>query len=134
MVMKRQAGKRGFTLLEILVALAILGIVMISAVKTSGSATKNAAYLKERTLAHWVAMNRATDLQVDRAWVKPGSSDGVVIMANREWRWQETAAETADKDLRRVEIKVQGDSDGPLASLVVYIGNPVNRGWGGDEE
>ena len=48
---------QGFSLLEVLVALAILGISLGAAIKATSSSLGNAGYLQQRTLAHWVAMN-----------------------------------------------------------------------------
>ncbi len=51
------ARHRGFTLLEVLVALAVLAIAMAALIKTGGENTRSAAYLRDKTLAQWVAMN-----------------------------------------------------------------------------
>jgi len=56
-------GARGFTLLEILVALAIMSIVVLGFLRGNSQMITNADYLREKTLAGWVAMNRATEAE-----------------------------------------------------------------------
>jgi len=79
----------GFTLLEVLVAVAILAFSLGAAIKTTSSSLNNAAYLQQRTLAHWVAMNTYNELQIFKKWPTPGSkSDGTMLMAGHEWYWK----------------------------------------------
>lgn len=121
------AARAGFTLLEILVALAIIAIVMTATLHGSGAATQNAAYIQQRTLAHWVAMNKGAELQLDRGWVPLQRMTGETLMARQEWYWTVVGQRTPDADIRRADIAVWagGDRDGePLANLVLYIGKP----------
>jgi general secretion pathway protein I len=115
---------RGFTLLEILVALAVLSLVALAAVKASGNAVNNALYLKQQTLAHWVAMNKGAELELAEQWLAVGSRSGVAVMADTPWPWVVTGQQTPDRDIRRAEIAVwAGREEGePLATLTVYVG------------
>lgn len=56
--------ERGFTLLEVLVALAILAIALGALIKAGSTNTANAVYLRDKTFAHWVALNTITEMQV----------------------------------------------------------------------
>lgn len=85
-VYKRMAG---FTLLEIMIAVAILATALGAAIKTTSSSLNNAAYLQQRTLAHWVAMNTYNELEVFEKWPAPGGkSSGTMLMAGHEWHWK----------------------------------------------
>jgi len=89
-------ASRGFTLLEIIIAVAILATALGAAMKTTASSINNAAYLQQRTLAHWVAMNAYNELAVFEKWPKPGGkSDGTMLMAGHEWFWK---VETSKSD------------------------------------
>lgn len=117
----------GFTLLEILVALAIISIVMLATLHAGGSATHNAEYLKMRTFAHWVAMNKAAEQQISREWVSIEEKKGEEVMAEKRWYWRMTGLETPNSDVRRVDIAVWADDHrdaDPLATIELYIGRP----------
>ena len=66
---------KGFTLLEVLVALTIVALALGALISTSGSHASSAGYLKQKTIAHWVAMNEITRLQVEKAWPGKGVED-----------------------------------------------------------
>jgi len=124
--MRRTLREKGFTLLEILVALAIISIVMLATLHGSSSAVRNSGYLKLRTLAHWVAMNKAAELHLSRQWIPTEKSEGDTVMAGNEWHWEIIGQNTEDPDLRRADIAVRekNGASGPLASLVVYVSRP----------
>jgi len=118
----------GFTLLEVLVALAILAITLGALIKASGSYASNAAYLKEKTLAQWIAQNKATEYQLDKTFPRTGSSEGDINYALQEWRWRVKVSNTDDRRLRRLDIDVildGGDFKNPIASLVAFVGQPL---------
>ena len=89
--MKKQAA---FTLLEVLVALAILAVALSAAIQTSTINAENARYLRDKTLAHWVAVNVVTEMRVRREWPNIGKKTGTAMMANREWFWVLQISET----------------------------------------
>jgi general secretion pathway protein I len=131
MANKPQARYRGagFTLVEILVALAVLAIAVAAVVTAVSGHVNNAAYLRERTLAHWVAMNKVTELQVGGDWPEPGTQQGDSLMAAQEWSWQVTVSNTGDADVRRLDVKVFAGKDPkdhaePAAIMVAYVGRP----------
>jgi general secretion pathway protein I len=123
-VRKRAAG---FTLVEILVALAVLAIAVAAVVAAVSGNVSNAAYLRDRTLAHWVAMNKIAEMQVDGDWPAPGTQHGESLMAAQEWSWQITVTATDDADVRRLDVNVYADKEhkDTLATMVAYVGRPA---------
>ena len=119
----------GFTLIEILIALAVLAILMSALLVSSGNYVSNATYLKQQTLAQWVAENVATDYQVKRTFPRIGSKqDGEMEMAGVTWRWRVQVKKLnlpiAVPRVRQLEIRVildEGDFDSPLALFTATV-------------
>lgn len=121
------ARHRGFTLLEVLVALTIISLSLGALISTSGSHASSAGYLKQKTIAHWVAMNEVTQLQVEKAWPGKGDTKGSTQMAGTEWYWTRTVKETEDENSRQIEFKIYLDEEreSSLTRLIVYLFKPA---------
>lgn len=119
--------QRGFTLLEVLIALAILAIALAAAIKGITSHVSNISYLKERTLAHWVGMNALTELRASGEYPGAGEIKSGESMAGREFQWVINVTEVEGGDVRRLDIKVMPaeNEDQPLSSMVAYLGKPA---------
>ena len=118
------ARSTGFTLLEVLVALAVLALALSAAVSAAAAYVGNQAYLQERTLAHWVARNVLTELQLEMPWPGTGERSDTARMADLDWTWQATINETPEKDMRRVTLKVwlgKDDEREPLAGFDGFL-------------
>lgn len=103
----------GFSLLEMLVALAVFSLGALALLHLTGEATRSAVRVEERTLAGVVADNRAIEAVI--APTAPvGLSDGVDQLAGRDWAWRREVAATDDPAILR--ISVQARIDGRLAS------------------
>jgi general secretion pathway protein I len=116
----------GFTLLEVLIALALLAILMAGLIKISADNTQNLWYLENKTLAAIVAANHAIELRLGRE--TPESVDGWDSMAGRRWYWQakRDVMQSMDKGiwLYRIEVFLEGDKS-PYAGLITFI-SPQN--------
>lgn len=99
----------GFTLLEIIVALAIAAVGIAAVAKYTASATVVSYETEQRMLAVWAAGNRLSELRITRAWPAPGGSDQQVDMGGRTWYLTETISETGQPDIRRVDVQVYTD-------------------------
>ena len=117
---------RGFTLIEVLIALAVLAIALSAVIKGVGANANNAAHLRDRMLAHWVAMNKVTELQTDTAFPTPGVTTGTMLMAEHEWTWQVTVSTTPNATIQRLDVEVRSKKEDkqPLDSLIAYAGQP----------
>lgn len=124
--MLNQHRQRGFTLLEVMVALAVIAFAMAAAISTVTSNTRNAAGLQQRTFAHWVAMNKMTELQIDKTWPAMTTTRGSDLMANHEWFWTMKVSSAPDKRVRRVDISVKAgeDDEYSLVTLTGFVVQP----------
>lgn len=119
---------RGFTLLEVMVAMAVIGISLIAVIKTASDTTANTVYLQQRTFAHWVALDRIAELRSERDWPSRGVIKDDIEAFNRRWQWIQTTTETPEPSLRRVDVAViladTGDEDFPLATMSAFFLDP----------
>jgi general secretion pathway protein I len=121
--------RTGFTLIEILVALAILAVALAAGMRAVAQATDSATLLKQRTLALWVAQNRLAAAQLATPWPAQGSRDGEAVQAGVRFVWRETISGTPNPAFRRIDIAVAepGVPDYALAQLTGYLGQPPDR-------
>ena len=112
--------------MEVLVSLAILAIALSALVKSSGETTSNMEYLRDKTFAHWVAMNKATELRANNIWASTGKSNGSAEMVSREWHWTMKVEATPDKAIRKYLLEIRKDphDDNPIATLTGFMSNP----------
>jgi len=119
---------KGFTLIEVIVALAIIATAMAAVMMTVSANVHNATGLKERTFAHWVAMNKMNELMIqnDKEWPAIKKTTGSVMMAKNEWFWEQEVEKTEVETVRRVYIRVRVNEDDefPTTTLVGFVSKP----------
>jgi len=118
---------KGFTLLEVLIALAVLALAMGATIKAVGEFTGNQAHLRDRTLATWVARNVLVQYQLDAAWPEVGEREGTMEMGRREWQWRVRFSQTEEEALRRVDLEVgplEAEDEETIAILSGFLREP----------
>lgn len=96
----------GFTLVEVLIALAVVAIALVAFVSAGAQNADYASYIHQRTIAQVVARNQLVKYQIAADWPDTGSHGGNVNMADAEWHWQARIKSTADSNVRRVDVRV----------------------------
>ena len=124
----KHAGNRGFTLLEVLVALAIAAVGLAAVSKSLYQNIEVADRLEQKMVATWVASNHLSELQINRDYLSGGSTSASSEMAKREWRIEAEYTPTGDNQIVRVDIRVyQGTEQGPAAAkLFGFLSQPKN--------
>lgn len=118
-------AQRGFTLAEVLVALAVLAIAMAAVLGVMSQSIQTTVALRDRTLAMWLAQDRLTLQQLQRVWPSPDTLTGETRAYGRTWYWREQVSATPQADMRRVEIDIRADETKEvLAHLVGYLRRP----------
>ena len=114
-------------------ALAVIAIGLAAVMTTVTSNVSNASGLKDRTIAHWVAMNALAELQVSRDWPSTSTKEDSEIMANHEWHIKRIVKKPENdllkknkelrNNVREIEIQVRRNDDDefPVITLTTYI-------------
>lgn len=118
---------RGFTLVEILIALAVLAVAMGSIIKAASDYTAGLVHLRDRTMATWVARNVLNQFQIEKDWPSVGERKGNMDMGQHEWRWVVRISQTDEPELRRLDVEVLSpdeDSDHAVTVLSGFVRQP----------
>jgi general secretion pathway protein I len=117
----RRAG-RGFTLIEVLVALAIVAVTIGAGIRAAGSLTDNTTRLAEVTAAQWCADNRLTALKLAGLYPDVGDGDFSCDQLGRTYAGKQSVRPTPNPNFRRVDAQVYDDAGRQILSLSTVIG------------
>jgi len=106
--MTNRARRGGFTLIEILVALAIVAIGLGAAVRATSQVIAATESARLRLIASWVAQDRLAEHSARADWPAPGTGSGSATQGPFTFAWRETVSATSDPSLRRIDIAVAG--------------------------
>jgi general secretion pathway protein I len=126
---------QGFTLLEVVVALAVVSLGIIAAFNLIVQISSGSLHMKEKTFAGWIASNEITRLRISGEFPDVSQFDGDVEFAGSQYRWRATISETGVKDLRRIDMDVAyaDDPDAVVGRSVGFISPPTQPQLGGAE-
>jgi general secretion pathway protein I len=99
--------RRGFTLIEVLVALVIVAFGMGAALKALTSAADSTARLREKTFAAWIGLNQLATERLGTGVQKSGSQEAEVEYAGSRWHWQQTIEDMEVPGLKRITVRVR---------------------------
>jgi general secretion pathway protein I len=122
---RRCHRRTGFTLVEVLVALAIISIALIAALRAAGQSTGNADELRARLLAGWVAENRLAEHRARGDWLALGIRRGEEREGGIGFAWREEVVATPNSVFRRVDVFVSA-APGESHALAHFTGFVVN--------
>lgn len=120
--MANRNDSRGFTLVEVVVALAIVAIGMLAVFKTIGDTVNNVSTLRDRSFAAWIADNRITELRLSGQMPSVDETEGDLDYAGRRWHWVARVSQTPVDGLRRIDVSVRREGDAEDSSLVSLAG------------
>lgn len=118
----------GFTLLEVMIAVAIFAVCAAILLKQSGLSARQSGYLAEKTQALWIAENTLASLRLKPRWPDTGQTLKTVTQSDRDWEVTTFTTATSHPNLRRVKVTVSPvNSDNPerpgaATTLTGYLG------------
>jgi general secretion pathway protein I len=129
-----RATARGFTLIEVLAALVIVALGMLGVIEAVTQSARNGTYLRDKTLAHWVALNVITERRLQATPPPVAETADDVEFAGQRWHWTLRVTQTQVQSLRRMDVSVR-PSEAPessaLATVAGFYGTAVGAAGGG---
>ena len=131
-----RASTRGFTLVEVMVALMVIAIALPALLQALYQQVDGTAYLRDKSMAQWVASNKMAETRIQlarRDLLQRGERSGVEILGDRDWYWWTRTEATEIEDFYRIQIDVaasEAREDAPLFTLVGFM--VASKTEGGD--
>ncbi|OWQ45025.1 type II secretion system protein GspI [Roseateles noduli] len=113
---------RGFTLVEVLVALTIVALCLAAGLRAAGAMTSNSDRLAINSLAQWCAENELTELRLTRTFPSIGDNNVSCAQLGRDFSVKMSVRGTPNPNFRRVEAQVFDDRDRPLLTITTIVG------------
>lgn len=126
--------RRGFTLIEVLAALVIVALGMLGVIEAVTQTARNGTYLRDKTLAHWIALNLITEQRLQPNPPEVAKSSDEVEFAGQRWRWTMVVTQTQVDSLRRMDVSVRradAPEDSSLTTLTGFYGAAIGAAGGG---
>ncbi len=126
---------KAFTLVEVMVALAIIALSLTAVAAKMGRMIDTSNAMRERTYASWIAQNKIAELRLANVIPEVSATSGEIEYANTTWRWRAVISESGIENLFRVDVAVMyEDGDNVVRTVTGFIGEPVipgqsNRAW-----
>lgn len=111
-------NQQGMTLIEVMVAMAILAMAGLALLKTNHEQVRNLNYLEQKQFASWVADNQLTLMRLQPATTS--QQQGEVSMAGQKWYWRSHAVPTNQPEVNAIEVEVRARADDPTALVRLY--------------
>ena len=109
---------RGFTLLEVMIALLVVALGMGAVITVTGESGWKSAHLRQSTIANWVAYNELALFRAKRTWPNSERRTGQTEMANVVWEWTMTFTETPNTSVREVLVEVRLEDEPTVKASV----------------
>lgn len=120
---------RGFTLIEVMVALAIVAFSLAAVAASMGQMIDAANSMRERSYANWIAQNKIAEMRLATEVPEVSATSGEVEFAGTEWAWEAIVSEAGVENLYRVDVSVSlPGSESGIRTVTGFIGERSNEG------
>lgn len=115
---RSSGSQRGFTLVEVLVALVIFGVIAASVLKTLQDSVRQQAALEERLTANWVAQQALAEIRLRTDWPPLGKKTEKVLLGGREWQVTAEVKSTNEPKMRHIIVQVgRLEAESPILTI-----------------
>jgi general secretion pathway protein I len=114
------SDRNGFTLVEMLVALAIFSLAALALLRLEGATVSSTAQLREQAMAQIVARNVAVEAMTDPVPPAFGEAKGQAVNGGRSWTWIRRTGRSPEPRIQQIEIAVISDRGNQAASLMLF--------------
>jgi general secretion pathway protein I len=134
MSLMSSSGHKGFTLVEVMVALAVVAVALPALMVALYQQVDGTAYLRDKSFAHMVAANKLVEIRIlaeSTRQLPQGKVSGVAEMADREWYWLQLSTKTEFPNFQRIEISVAASEEQieqPLIKLAAFLSSDLELG------
>lgn len=120
-------SQRGFTLVEVLVALVIFGVIAASVLKTMQDSVRQQTALEERLAANWVAQQALAEIRLRTDWPPIGKKTEKMILSEREWQVSAEVKSTSEPRMRHIVVQVGWPDKPPILTIDSWVaqGDPT---------
>lgn len=116
-------SRRGFTLIEVMVALMVFGLAALALIRLQGAGIRGTAGVEAATVAQIVARNVAVEAMTDPALPAAGRVEGSEVNAGQRWRWVREVRPTGDARIVRIDVAV-ADATGTTRGQLTMVRPP----------
>ena len=121
---RKQSKKTlGFTLIEVMLAMAVFSIAGVALLSAATNNARNISYLEDKMFANWVASNQLVATHLVETWPPKNNLKGEVELGGRAWFWQQKVVKTTDKNMRQIvmEIRLKESDELAIGSITTYV-------------
>lgn len=118
-MMSQRAKQKGFTLIEVLLALSVIAIALTALFKATAQNVSHTQRIKEKTISHWVAMQGVTMVQLGLVQLTNQEMTKVTTMLGQRWYWRVKMNSTPIKSMQQLTITVSRNQAGPFRDPLI---------------
>jgi general secretion pathway protein I len=120
---------RGFTLVEVLVALVVVALGLTALMVAVNGTARTSGFLRDKSLAQWIALNRLSEVRLNVTKFGQNTDTGELDFGSRKWHYDTRYFDTSIPSMKRVVVRVyQGEAKAkgnPIAQAVGFLGSSL---------
>jgi general secretion pathway protein I len=117
---------RGFTLIEVMVALSIVALSLTAVAASMSQMIEAANVMRDRTYASWIAQNKIAEMRLANVIPRVSTTTGELDYGNASWSWRAVVSKTQVDNFVRVDVSISYEgSDYVIRTVTGFIGNPI---------
>lgn len=117
---------KGFTLIEVMIALAVVAIGLLATLNAANQEIRGASLTQDKMTAYWLMQNKMAEIRLEITWPSIKQNKGTDTIFGQSWRWQTDTKKTDNPKIRKVKISLSpataNITEDPVLQQTIYIG------------